>query len=256
MYELDVLNQKKLIVDMAYETQIPVHISPSFAMLEIFNVLLRDVMNTEKGIDDDESDKLVLSNGHVALALYAVYVTIGFVSREEFFTYKKKDSRLGVHQDRLNTPGAYISTGSLGHGLPNAVGVAYAWKLQNKQNRMFVTVGDGELNEGSIWESVIFAARMKLDNICVIIDDNKSTEYMPDIVAKFQSFGWEAVEVDGHDEESLRKTMSEKPYGKPYAVIANTIKGQGVSFVEENHAAWHEKTVTENDYKKMMKELR
>ena len=205
MYEEDIKKQKRNIVQMVYTNKIAAHMSPTMAMMEIFNVLLRDIMDIENGIDDERSDKLVLSNGHTALALYAVYESLGIISEQEFYTYKKKDSRFGVHQDRNHTPGAIISTGSLGHGLPNAVGVAYTWKLQNKKNHIFVTVGDGELNEGSMWESLIFAARMKLDNICCIIDDNKSTEYMPDILDKFKAFGWDAVEVNGHDEESIRK---------------------------------------------------
>ena len=121
---------------------------------------------------------------------------------------------------------------------------------------MFITVGDGELNEGSIWESVIFAARMKLDNVCCIIDDNKSTEYMPDILEKFRAFEWEAVEIDGHDEDSLRKALLKKPVGRPYVVIADTVKGHGVRMFEENHAAWHEKAVSDEDYVIIMEELR
>ncbi len=255
MFEKDICDQRIEIVKMVHKTGIAAHMSPAFAMLEIYNVLLRDVMNISSGIDDEESDKLVLSNGHTALALYAVYVTIGFITKEEFYTYKKIDSRLGVHQDRNHTPGALISTGSLGHGLPNAIGVAYAWKLQGKSNRIFISVGDGELNEGSIWESVIFAARMKLDNVCCIIDDNKSTEYMPNITDKFRAFGWEAVEVDGHDVDSLRKSLSQRPNGKPYVVVADTVKGHGVRLFESNHAEWHEKSISDKDYKEIMEEL-
>lgn len=256
MYEKDIREQKINIVEMVHATGIAAHMSPAMAMLEICNVLLRDVMNIENGIEDVGSDQLVLSNGHTALALYAVYETLGIITKEEFYTYKKRNSRLGVHQDRHHTPGTIISTGSLGHGLPNAVGVAYAWKLQKKANRMFITVGDGELNEGSIWESVIFAARMKLDNVCCIIDDNKSTEYMPDILGKFHAFGWETVEVDGHDEDTLREALLKQPEGKPYAVIADTVKGHGVRLFEENHAAWHEKAVSDEDYVMIMEELR
>jgi transketolase len=256
MYEKDIREQKINIVEMVHTAGIAAHMSPAMAMLEIFNVLLRDVMNIENGIEDEGSDQLVLSNGHTALALYAVYETLGIITKEEFYTYKKRNSRLGVHQDRHHTPGTIISTGSLGHGLPNAVGMAYAWKLQGKTNRMFITVGDGELNEGSIWESVIFAARMKLDNVCCIIDDNKSTEYMPDILEKFRAFEWEAVEIDGHDEDSLRKALLKKPVGRPYVVIADTVKGHGVRMFEENHAAWHEKAVSDEDYVIIMEELR
>lgn len=256
MYEKDIREQKINIVEMVHATGIAAHMSPAMAMLEIFNVLLRDVMNIEYGIDDERSDQLVLSNGHTALALYAVYEALGIVTKEEFYTYKKRNSRLGVHQDRHHTPGALISTGSLGHGFPNAVGVAYAWKLQGKTNRMFITVGDGELNEGSIWEGVIFAARMRLDNVCCIIDDNKSTEYMPNIIGKFHAFEWEVVEVDGHDEESLRKALLRRPMGRPYVVIADTVKGNGVRIFEENHAAWHEKAVSDEEYDVIMEDLR
>ena len=255
MYDEDIRQQKLNIVKMVYNTKIAAHLSPAMAMLEVFNVLLQDVMDIEHGIDDDRSDKLVLSNGHIALGLYAVYVTIGFVTKEEFFTYKRINSRLGVHQDRNHTPGALISNGSLGHGLPNAIGVAYAWKIQGRTNRIFITVGDGELNEGSIWESIIFAARMKLDNVCLIVDDNKSTEYMPDIIGKLKTFEWEAIEVDGHDIDVLKTALSKRPIGKPYAVIADTVKGHGVSLFEKNHALWHEKNISDEEYALIMEEL-
>ncbi len=256
MYEKDIREQKVNIIEMVHTTKIAAHMSPAMAMLEIFNVLLRDIMDIKNGIDDERSDKLVLSNGHTALALYAVYQTLGIITKEDFYTYKKKDSRFGVHQDRHHTPGTIISTGSLGHGLPNAIGVAYAWKLQGKSNRIFITVGDGELNEGSIWESVIFAARMKLDNVCCIVDDNKSTEYMPDIIGKFRAFEWDAVEIDGHDEECLRDALSKQPKGRPYVVVADTVKGNGVELFENNHAEWHEKAVSDEDYAIIMEELR
>lgn len=256
MYEVDIKNQKIEIVNMTYKNKIATHISPAFAVLEIFNVLLRDIMNIKDGIDGDGSDKLVLSNGHVALGLYAVYETMGIITLDEFYTYKMRDSKLGAHQDRHHTPGTIISTGSLGHGLPNAVGVAYAWKYQNKPNRMFVTVGDGELNEGTIWESIIFAARMKLNNICLIIDDNNSTDYMPNIAGKLRAFDWETVVVDGHDENSLREVLFKVPRDNPYAVIAKTVKGKGVSFIEENHAKWHEKMINDDEYALIMEALK
>lgn len=256
MYEEEIRQQKRNIVEMVHANKMEAHMSPTMAMMEIFNVLLRDIMNIEHGIEDERSDKLVLSNGHTALALYAVYLSLGIVTKEEFYTYKKRNSRLAVHQDRHHTPGTIISTGSLGHGLPNAIGVAYAWKIQGKKNQIFVTVGDGELNEGSIWESMIFAARMKLDNVCCIIDDNKSTEYMPDISEKFQAFGWNVAEVDGHNEDELRKVLSERPAGKPFAVIADTVKGHGVELFEKNHAMWHEKGISDEEYSIIMEELR
>ena len=255
MYENDIKIQKRTIVDMVHDTGIAAHMSPTMAMMEIFNVLLRDIMTIKEGIDSENSDKLVLSNGHTALALYAVYEYLGLVSREEFWTYKKRNSRLAAHQDRHHTPGTIISTGSLGHGLPNAIGVAYAWKLQSKSNQIYVTVGDGELNEGSIWEAAIYAARMHLDNLCCIIDDNKSTEYMPIIAEKFKAFGWETIEIDGHNEEEIRNALKNKPSGAPYAVVANTVKGKGVHIFEEDHAKWHENKISDEDYALIIEDL-
>ena len=138
MYEEEIRQQKRNIVEMVHANKIEAHMSPSMAMLEIFNVLLRDVMNTEHGIEDERSDKLVLSNGHTALALYAVYVSMGIISEQEFYTFSKRNTRIAIHPDRHHTPGMVISSGSLGHGLPNAAGIAYAWKLQGKKNRIFV----------------------------------------------------------------------------------------------------------------------
>lgn len=255
MYEKEIEQQKQNIVEMVHANRIEAHLSPAMAMMEIFNVLLRDIMNIENGIDDERSDRLVLSNGHIALGLYAVYESIGILSKEEFYTFGKRDTRIAIHPDRHHTPGMVISTGSLGHGLANAVGLAYAWKIKGKENRIFVTVGDGELNEGSIWESMIFAARMKLDNICCIIDDNKSTEYMPDISGKFHSFGWDVVEVNGHDEEGLRKALSQRTEEKPYAVLADTIKGHGISLFEREPDIWHFKGISDEEYAMILEDL-
>lgn len=255
MYEEDIKQQKRNIIEMVHATKVEAHMSPAMAMMEIFNVLLRDVMNIEKGIDDEQSDKLVLSNGHVALGLYAVYEMLGIISTEEFYTFSKKNTRIAIHPERFYTPGMIISTGSLGHGFPNAIGVAYAWKLQRKKNRIFVTVGDGELNEGSIWESVIFAARMKLDNVCCIVDDNKSTEYMPNIIGKFKAFDWNVVEIDGHDENSIRQALLEYPTEKPYAIIADTIKGHGISLFEKAPDIWHFRGISDEEYKIISKDL-
>lgn len=256
MYEEEIRQQKRNIVEMVHANKIEAHMSPSMAMLEIFNVLLRDVMNTEYGIEDERSDKMVLSNGHTALALYAVYVSMGIISEQEFYTFSKRNTRLAIHPDRHHTPGMIVSSGSLGHGLPNAAGIAYAWKLQGKKNRIFVTIGDGELNEGSIWESMIFAARMKLDNLCCIIDDNKSTEYMPDIAEKFKAFEWDTEQIDGHDENSIRNALLKQPQRKPYAIVANTVKGHGITLFEENSDVWHFKGISDEEYAVILEDLK
>ncbi len=250
-YRESALIQKKMIAKMVYENGVEAHISPAFAVTELLNVLVKE----EITIENKPGNKLILSNGHVALALYAVYFEMGIISEETFYTFSKKDTIIGVHPDRHFTPGTIVSTGSLGHGLPNAIGLAYIWKQKKLEDTIFVLVGDGELNEGTIWESAIFAARMKLDNICCIIDNNRSTEYMPNIEGKFSSFGWETCSIDGHNVSEIRAAVSELHNNKPMAVIANTIKGNGVGIIEKNHAAWHHKSINKDEYEIIMQEL-
>ncbi len=256
MYEQNILAQKRKIIDLVYKNKMEAHLSPAMSLMEILNVLFKDIMHIEKGcLDAEESDQLVLSKGHGSLALYAVYVEEGYISEEDFQTYKKMDSKFGVHPDRHKVPGVMVSTGSLGHGLPNAVGIAYAWKIKNKSNRMYVIVGDGELNEGSNWETIIFAARYKLDNICCIVDNNNSADNMPDIERKFEAFGWQTCTVDGHNEEQLKTAMLNTP-NAPYVIIANTIKGKGIRMMEKAHEEWHHRSISDEEYLMIMEELK
>lgn len=255
MHEQSILKQKREIIDLVYKSKMEAHLSSAMSLMEIMNVLFKDVMHIEKkDLDNEKSDRLVLSKGHGALALYAIYKEEGYISEEEFYTYKKRGSKYGVHPDRHKVPGVMVSTGSLGHGLPNAVGIAYIWKMKKKSNRMFVIVGDGELNEGSNWEAIIFAARHKIDNLCCIVDNNNSADNMPDIDKKFRAFGWDTCTVNGHNEEQLRKAMLCTP-NVPYVIIANTIKGKGIRVMEKEHEKWHHKNITDDEYLSIMEEM-
>ncbi|NBH36282.1 transketolase [Clostridiaceae bacterium] len=255
MYERDIISQKRKIIQMVYESKREAHLSPAMSILEILNVLLREIMYVENGdLDHCDSDRLVISKGHASLALYALYEHLGYISKNDFYSFQKRNSKYGVHPDRHKVLGVSVSTGSLGHGLPNAVGIAYAWKLQKRKNRIYVIVGDGELNEGSNWESMIFASRFGLINICCIVDNNGSFDNMPQLDEKFRAFGWETTVMDGHDEDQIRKALSKRPKA-PYAIIANTVKGKGIGIMEKDHAGWHHKGISEEDYQNIMGDL-
>lgn len=255
MYEQDILEQKRKIINMVYESKREAHLSPPMSVLEILNVLFRDIMHIENGdLNHYNSDRLVMSKGHASLALYAVYEHLGYISYNDFCSFQLRNSKFGVHPDRHKVPGVIVSTGSLGHGLPNAVGIAYAWKIQQKKNYMYVIVGDGELNEGSNWESIIFASKFNVNNICCIVDNNGSADNMPNLGQKFQAFGWKVNVINGHDERQIRDALKEKAE-IPYAIIANTLKGKGIGIMEKDHAKWHHSGITEEDYAKIMEDL-
>lgn len=255
LFEEEILNQRKAIIDLVYKTGIEAHISSALSIVEILNVLLKDTMHIEnRNLDHINSDRLVISKGHASLALYVLYVELGYIQERELWTYRKKDSRLGVHPDRHKVPGVMVSTGSLGHGLPNAVGIAYAWKVKKMNNHMFVIVGDGEMNEGSNWETMLFAARARLDNITCIVDNNHSADNIPVLEEKFSSFGWDAICVDGHNTDQLQMFFKKRT-DRPYAVIANTVKGKGSALIEANSLEWHSRCISEEEYQKIMEAL-
>lgn len=257
MNEAEIKKIKKEIIDASYAVG-EGHIASAFSILDIMYVLTNNVMCFQKeSLATDENDYLVVSKGHAAIGLYAILADKGFFSKTELKTFGKFDSRLGGHPDRNKVPGVCVSTGSLGHGLPNAVGLAYGLKLRGLTSKVYVIVGDGELNEGSMWEAILLAPQLKLDNICCIVDNNRSIERalaLNSVEKKFSAFNWETAVVDGHDHEELRKVLSKK-CGKPYAVIAETIKGQGCKMMEENPQLWHHKSPTEEEYRVLMEEL-
>ena len=204
--------------------------------------------------DDPEwegRDRFILAKGHAAPALYAALALAGYIPEDELATLRKLGSRLQGHPDSNQVPGVEVSTGSLGQGLSIAAGAAAGLKLDGKPQCVFALLGDGECQEGQVWEAAMFAAHRKLDNLVAIVDRNGlqidgSTEDVcapGDLAAKFEAFGWDAREVDGHDiaalVEALCAAKAERG-GKPHAFIAHTVKGKGVSFME-GQAGWHGK---------------
>jgi transketolase len=220
------------------------HIASAFSILDILWVLYHRVLRQDPANPLWEGrDRFVLSKGHGSLALYAILSSRGFFPGKSLATFGAYDSVLGGHPDSTKVPGVEASTGSLGHGLPMAAGMAYALKVKGSDRAVFCVIGDGEANEGTIWESALLAAHHKLDNLCCVLDYNHSTDralMMGDLVAKFEAFGWAAEAVDGHDHESLYKALTKPKAGMPRMIIATTIKGRGCPPMESN-PAWHHK---------------
>lgn len=208
-------------------------------------------------------DYFILSKGHAAPALYGVLGELDFFSKDEFFRLRQVDSLLQGHPERF-IPGVEIASGPLGQGLSVATGAAMALKIDGKQNKVFSLHGDGELQEGNIWEAVMTASKYKVDNLVAIIDRNQlqidgfTRDVCPvgDIAQEFASFGWEVLVMNGHDFDNIKQVLSEavEVVGKPCVVIANTVKGKGVSFME-NQAGWHGKAPNDEQFEQAMEEL-
>jgi len=210
-----------------------------------------------------ERDKVLLSKGHACPALYAVLADRGYFPREELWTLRKLGTRLQGHP-QLGLPGIEISSGSLGQGLSIANGMALADRMDGIRSKIYCIMGDGETNEGQVWEAAMTAHHYKLDNICAIIDHNKlqidgfccDIKNLDDYEKKWSSFGWHVIEADGHDIENLILALDKAGdvKGKPQVVIAHTVKGKGVSFME-NQAKWHGVAPKKDEYEKAEKEL-
>jgi transketolase len=232
------------------------HIGSTMSLVEILRVLYDDVMTYDpKEPRGATRDRLILSKGHGCIALYVMLADKGFFPEEELATFCRYSSILGGHPEYGHVPGVEASTGSLGHGLAIGVGMAYAGRLQGLTHRIFVIVGDGEIDEGSIWESALAAGHHKLSNLTVIVDYNKLQSFgavagiwdLEPMAAKWEAFGFECVEVDGHDVDQLKAALARpSPEGKPRAVVAHTVKGRGVAFAEGN-PSWHHKASLKPD---------
>ncbi len=225
------------------------HIGSALSCIDIVAVLYANIMhydiNNPKAID---RDRFILSKGHAGVCVYTALAAAGFFPREELSQHYQNGSCFSGHVSHKNIPGVELSTGSLGHGLPVGVGMALSAKLDARSNRVFVLIGDGELLEGSNWEAIFFAAHHKLDNLTLIIDRNKlqsihSTETtiaLEPVSGKFEAFNWQTSTLDGHNHLQLQAELSTKAEDRPSVIIANTIKGKGVSFME-NRVEWHYK---------------
>ena len=241
------------------------HPGGSLSIAEILAVLYFNQMNIdEKNPKAKERDRLVLSKGHTSPALYSTLALRGFFDIEELKKFRNINSYLQGHPDMKKIPGVDASTGSLGQGLSIANGMALASKMDSEGVRVYCICGDGEIQEGQIWEAAMTSAHYKLDNLCVIVDNNnlQIDGNVSDVMSvypideKFKSFGFETINVDGHNIAELISAFEQakKVKGKPTAIIANTIKGKGVSFME-NNAGWHGKAPNEEQYNQAMKEL-
>ncbi len=241
------------------------HPGGSLSAAEIFTFLYYEEMKVDPNHPEDpDRDRFVLSKGHTAPGLYSVLAQKGFFPREDLLTLRKVGSHLQGHPSMKHTPGIDMSTGSLGQGLSAAVGMALAAGLDGKEYRVYSLLGDGEIQEGQIWEAAMFAGAHQLDNLCIIIDNNglqidgdiKDVCSPYPIDKKFEAFNFHVVEMDAHDFDSIRKAFTEARAvkGKPTAIIAHSIKGKGVSYME-NNASWHGKAPNDEEYAIAMNEL-
>ena len=229
------------------------------------------VMNySEADPQHPERDYFILSKGHAAPVLYAALAELGYVPEDELLTLRKLHSRLQGHPDSKKLPGVEVSTGSLGQGLSIAAGVALGVRIDQQRDggpkrRVFTLLGDGEIEEGQVWEAAMFAAHKKLDNLCVIVDNNglqidgKIEDVMSPypIVDKFKAFGWHVIEMDAHDFDSIEAAFNEAESvsGQPVAIIQKSVKGKGVSFME-NNVSWHGSAPNDEQYEQAMGELK
>jgi len=241
------------------------HPGGSLSAAEIFAVLYFNVMNHRP--DDpnwEDRDRFVLSKGHACSGLYSAMARSGYLPVEELMTLRKIDTRLQGHPSRTNLHGIEASTGSLGQGLSIATGIALGLKMDKKTARVYCLMGDGEQDEGQVWEAAMSASHYKLDNLCAIVDRNKLqidglTKDVMDIEPldeKYKAFGWHVIIVNGHNVGDLLKAFeeAEKMKGKPTVIIADTIKGKGVSFME-NVADWHGRAPNDEQTKIALKDL-
>ena len=255
---------RKGIIETVYNAKSG-HPGGALSCADILTVLYFNQMNVdEKKPNDPNRDRLVLSKGHACPALYSVLAQKGYFDKELLKTFRKIGSDLQGHPDMKKVPGVDMTTGSLGQGLSAAVGMAIASKMDKAGCKVYCIVGDGEIEEGQVWEALTAASKNKLDNLCVILDNNnlqidgeiEKVGGMNNLTERFQSFGFNVITVDGHNIDNLIDafTTAKQTKGKPSVIIAKTIKGKGVSFME-NQAGWHGKAPNEEEHNLAMEEL-
>ena len=239
-------NIRRSIVEMIYESKSG-HPGGSLSCTDIMTYLYFEKMNINvQNPKDENRDRFVMSKGHAAPALYAVLAEKGFFPKEELMSLRKIGAMLQGHPDAKKIPGVDVSTGSLGQGISNAVGMALGLKHKKSKSKVYAILGDGEIQEGLVWEAAMAAGHYKLDNLVAILDynglqiDGKNEDVMTisPVDDKFESFGWNVVVCDGHDYEDIDRAFGQTVEGKPTMIIAKTVKGKGVSFME-NEAGWH-----------------
>lgn len=265
--EEQVLFAKKIrgmLVEISSLTKTP-HLGSSLSCVDVVTALYSGILNLSTDDPWNENrDRFILSKGHAATTLYAVLANRGFIPLEILNTFNTNGSELSEHPGPKCQPGIEVATGSLGHGLGLGLGMALAGRLQKRDYNVYVVLSDGECNEGSVWEAAMFGAANNLNNVIAIVDFNRwqATGRSEEVLAlsplkdKWQAFGWNSFEIDGHSIEEINKTILEakKNSNKPTAIIANTVKGKGVSFMEDDNN-WHYRIPTEEEVIKAKEEL-
>jgi transketolase len=253
------LGYRRRILDISQQVG-ALHIAPAFSCTEITDVLYNSLMRRQAG--GGYRDVFLMSKGHGCMIQYVILEEQGVLSRADLDAYCKPNGRLGAHPD-YETPGIAASTGSLGHGLGMATGQAYAEKLKETDVLIYCVLSDGEFQEGSTWEAMMMAANLKLDNLIALMDYNDfgGLERMSEghqafypLVPKAEAFGWEGVEVDGHDEAAIQDAVLSRRGGRPLLLVCRTVKGKGVSYME-NVPIWHYRSPNKDEYQQGLKEL-
>ena len=261
------LNVRRNIVKMVHSAKSG-HPGGSLSGADILTVLYKKCLNIpaewEKAPNFEKRDRFILSKGHASPLLYAILAENGIISENELSTFRKLGSKLQGHPAKGYIPGVEVSTGSLGQGLSLGCGIALGLKLDKNPANVVVYLGDGELQEGSCWEAFMQAAHRNLDNLIAIIDRNglqidgptEKVTALDDLAAKIRSFGWEVAEIDGHNIEEIYTIVEKaKQSSKPFAIVAKTVKGKGVSFME-NQAGWHGKAPNDEQLAQALEELK
>ncbi|MBR5613938.1 MAG: transketolase [Clostridia bacterium] len=262
--KLSAANVRKMALEAVYNAKSG-HPGGALSSADILTYLYKVEMNANpNNSKDPDRDRFVLSKGHASAGLYAVLAECGYIPKEDIKTFRKADSYLQGHPDMKGINGVDMSTGSLGQGLSAACGMALAGKYDKKDYRVFALLGDGECEEGQIWEAAMFAAHYKLDNLCAFLDfnglqiDGDITQVMnpTPFDKKFEAFGWNVVVIDGHSFEEIETALAsaKAAKGKPTIIIANTTKGKCVSFME-NQASWHGAAPNDEQYVQAVSEL-
>lgn len=266
MKQLEVIAAKirREVVRMSHDSRTP-HLGSSLSVVDILTAVYWTCLSIDPlNPDAEERDKFILSKGHAVSALYVTLAFRGFFPEETLSTFAENDSILGEHPLAGRVPGLEAATGSLGHGLSMGAGIALADKILNRSSKTIVVMSDGECNEGSVWEAAMFAPAHELENLMVIIDYNKwqatgrSNEVMSldPLPEKWSAFGWTVREIDGHDMSALAMNLNSFPdgSGKPLAIIAHTVKGKGISFMEDDNN-WHYRIPSDEEAEEAYKEL-
>lgn len=234
------------------------HIPTCFSIIEMLRAVYETMRHDPKRPDWTERDIFILSKGHGALGLYCTLAQYGYFPISDVFSFGAFESSFGCHADRFKVPGVELSTGSLGHGIGVAAGMALGFKLSGISRRVFVLIGDGESNEGTVWEAAMVAANLKLDNLTVLFDNNCSQSRCLPIARpeeKFSSFGFKVITVGGHDLSAIKEAVQSPAEGAPCVIVAHTTKGKGCPSLVRDIFAWHRRSPNSNELEILLGEL-